>query len=56
MSIYQIPRGTFDILPDMSYKWQYVIKVFREVARGFNYKEIVTPIFEKCEIFERSVG
>ncbi|MDP8204007.1 MAG: histidine--tRNA ligase [Candidatus Tenebribacter mawsonii] len=56
MSTYQVPRGTFDILPDESYKWQFVIKVFREIAREFNYKEIVTPIFEKSEIFERSVG
>ena len=56
MSTYQVPRGTFDILPDESYKWQFVIKVFRDIAREFNYKEIVTPIFEKSEIFERSVG
>lgn len=56
MSRYQVPRGTFDILPDVSYKWQFVINAFREVAREFNYKEIVTPIFEKSDIFERSVG
>ena len=56
MSRYQVPRGTYDILPDMSYKWQFVTNVFREVAREFNYKEIVTPIFEKSDIFERSVG
>ena len=53
---YSVPRGTFDILPDISYRWQFVTNVFREVAREFNYKEIVTPIFEKSEIFERSVG
>lgn len=53
---YQIPRGTFDILPEESYKWQYITNVFREVSREFSYKEIVTPIFEKRELFERSVG
>jgi len=53
---YSVPRGTFDILPDISYRWQFVTNVFREVAREFNYKEIVTPIFEKSDIFERSVG
>ncbi len=53
---FKVPRGTFDILPAESYKWQFVINAFREVAREFNYKEIVTPIFEKSEIFERSVG
>ncbi len=53
---YQIPRGTFDILPEESYQWQYITNVFREIAREFSYKEIVTPIFEKKELFERSVG
>ena len=53
---FKVPRGTFDILPDESYKWQFVINAFREVAREFNYKEIVTPIFEKSDLFERSVG
>jgi histidyl-tRNA synthetase len=55
-SKYQIPRGTFDILPEDSYKWQYVINVFKEVVRTYNYQEIITPIFEKSEVFERSVG
>lgn len=53
---FSVPRGTYDILPDISYKWEYVTKVFRDVAREFNYKEIVTPIFENSNIFERSVG
>ncbi|MCK4312461.1 MAG: histidine--tRNA ligase [Candidatus Cloacimonetes bacterium] len=53
---YQIPRGTFDILPEDSYKWQYVTNIFKEIARSFNYREIVTPIFENTELFERSVG
>jgi len=56
MSRYKVPRGTFDILPADSYKWQFVINAFREVAREFNYKEIVTPIFEQSDLFERSVG
>ncbi len=53
---YKVPRGTYDILPSESYKWQFVTNVFKEVAREFNYKEIVTPIFENNELFERSVG
>ncbi|MDO9578247.1 MAG: histidine--tRNA ligase [Candidatus Cloacimonadales bacterium] len=53
---YSVPRGTFDILPADSYKWQYVKKVFSEVAAQFNFQEIVTPIFEQTDVFERSVG
>lgn len=51
-----IPRGTYDILPDMSYKWQYVIQAFRDIARVFDFREIITPIFENADLFERSVG
>ncbi|MDP8232145.1 MAG: histidine--tRNA ligase, partial [Candidatus Zophobacter franzmannii] len=53
---YSIPRGTYDILPDKSYVWDYVKRIFRETATEFGYKEIVTPIFEKADLFERSVG
>lgn len=53
---YTIPRGTFDVLPMDSYKWEYLENKFRQVAKAFGYREIVTPIFENSEVFERSVG
>ncbi|MCF7792559.1 MAG: histidine--tRNA ligase [Candidatus Cloacimonetes bacterium] len=53
---YKVPRGTYDILPNESYKWQYIKKIFRETAEQFNFQEIVTPIFEQTDVFERSVG
>lgn len=53
---YKIPRGTFDILPEESYKWQYVKNVFHQIAQAYNYREIVTPIFEVSQLFERTVG
>lgn len=53
---YTIPRGTFDILPKDSYKWQYLMDSFRKVASRFGYEEISTPIFEMAELFERSSG
>ncbi|MCK4957301.1 MAG: histidine--tRNA ligase [Candidatus Cloacimonetes bacterium] len=56
MTKHKIPRGTYDILPTESYKWQYVQNIFREVAKLYNFKEIVTPIFETSALFERSVG
>ncbi|CAD2076297.1 histidine--tRNA ligase [Phocicoccus pinnipedialis] len=52
----QIPRGTKDILPVDSIKWQYIEEVLRETCRNFNYKEIRTPIFEQTELFVRGVG
>ncbi len=51
-----VPKGTKDVLPSESYKWQYVEKKAREVARRFNVKEIRTPTFEHTEVFLRGVG
>ncbi len=51
-----IPKGTKDVLPQDSYKWQYVESVAREVAQLFNIKEIRTPVFEHTELFQRGVG
>ncbi len=50
------PRGTQDILPGTSEKWQYVEQKLIELSRRYNYKEIRTPIFEHTELFQRSVG
>ncbi len=53
---YSIPRGTFDILPNTSYKWTYLMDSFRSFASSFGYREISTPIFEVSGLFERSSG
>ncbi|HQO18603.1 MAG TPA: histidine--tRNA ligase [Candidatus Cloacimonas sp.] len=53
---YNIPRGTFDILPEVSYKWQFLQDSFRKTATCFGYQEITTPVFEVAELFERSSG
>ena len=50
------PKGTKDLLPDQSYKWQYVESVIRKVCAAFNYREVRTPIFEHTELFLRGVG
>ena len=51
-----IPKGTKDVLPEESYKWQYVESVARETARLFHLKELRTPTFEHTELFQRGVG
>ncbi len=51
-----VPKGTKDVLPQDSYKWQYVEGVARDMARLFNLKEIRTPVFEHTELFQRGVG
>ncbi len=54
--ITKAPRGTADILPPESDKWNYVVSVCRKTAADFNLKEIKTPTFEHTELFERGVG
>ena len=50
------PKDTKDILPEESYKWQYVENTVREIAHKFCAKEIRTPTFEHTEVFSRGVG
>lgn len=52
----QAPRGTYDVLPDQSAKWQEVEQKINNLCRLYQYKEIRTPIFEHTELFQRGVG
>ena len=53
---YQAPRGTQDILPKDSPKWQKIIDTFRKYLEYYSFKFIELPIFEHTELFQRSVG
>lgn len=53
---YQRPKGTNDILPGESEKWQFVEETARLVFNDYQYQEIRTPIFEHYEVISRSVG
>lgn len=52
----QSVRGTKDILPDEINLWYFVESVFKKLSTNFGYTEIRTPIFEKTEVFVRSIG
>ncbi len=52
----QKPKGTQDILPGESAKWQYVENVIRNLFKQYHYDEIRTPMFEHYEVISRSVG
>ena len=49
-------KGTNDLLPLDSYKWQFVENKMLETARLFGFSEIRVPVFEHTEVFKRSVG
>lgn len=50
------PRGTTDVLPSESYKWQYIEGILRKCASDFGFSEIRIPTFEHTELFLRGVG
>ncbi len=49
-------KGTEDILPRDSYKWQFVEKILADEARVYGFSEIRTPVFEQTALFQRGVG
>ena len=52
----QAPRGTKDVLPADSYRWQYVESKMRQAAAEAGFREVRTPVFEHTELFLRGVG
>ncbi|MDB5296914.1 MAG: histidine--tRNA ligase [Phycisphaerales bacterium] len=50
------PKGTVDILPAESWKWQAVERIARDTAAVYHFGEIRTPVFEHSELFHRGVG
>lgn len=52
----QKPKGTKDLLPSESYKWQIVEAKVKKVLESYNFKEIRVPVFEHTELFQRGVG
>ncbi|UQS85454.1 histidine--tRNA ligase [Apilactobacillus apisilvae] len=53
---YQRPKGTADILPGESEKWQYIEETARMLFSDYRYREIRTPMFENFDVFSRTSG
>ena len=49
-------KGTEDVLPKQSYRWQFIEQIMREESKSYGFKEIRTPVFEHTELFARGVG
>tara|TARA_B100000287_G_scaffold110158_2_gene102508 strand:- start:6023 stop:7282 length:1260 start_codon:yes stop_codon:yes gene_type:complete len=56
MNSFNTVKGTHDILPEKSDKWQNLEKVIHRNTSLFGYKEIRTPIIEKTDLFIRGIG
>lgn len=54
--IIKAPKGTMDVVPENSFKWQFIEDKIREITKEFGISEIRTPVFEHTELFQRGVG
>jgi histidyl-tRNA synthetase len=53
---YRSVKGTRDLLPPESERWNEAERIARETFRSWGYGEIRTPVLEDTALFARSVG
>ncbi len=54
--LYQVPRGTTDILPQEQAYWRYIEQKVAKIGQLYGYERIDGPTFEDTRLFTRSVG
>lgn len=55
-SKFQKVKGTYDILPPESVKWNQLISSLQSLSKNFGFEEIKTPIIENLDLFKQNVG
>src|SRR5436309_750721 len=53
---FQVPRGTYDLLPEDAALRQRIVGEAQGLAEGAGFGQIDTPIIEDTELFARTVG
>lgn len=53
---YKKLKGTVDVLPVESEKWQVIEQQARKILHNYQFREIRTPLFEQFDLFARGVG
>lgn len=53
---YQKLKGTADLLPEQTKKWQVIEEKAKSLLKKYQFNEIRTPMFEQLELFARGVG
>jgi histidyl-tRNA synthetase len=49
-------KGTYDVLPERQAAWRHLRETTARVLGRAGVQEIVTPVFEHSEVFDKSVG
>lgn len=52
----RLVKGFHDILPDEAPKWAFIIATAKSALERFGFREIIPPIMERTELFERGIG
>ena len=55
-SKFQKIKGTYDILPPESKKWNIAISILQSLSEQFGYEEIKTPTIENIDLFKQNIG
>src|SRR2546421_7587179 len=55
-SRFQVPRGTYDLLPEEAALRRRITSQAQHLAEGAGFRQIETPVFEDSELFVRTVG
>ncbi len=50
------PKGTDDVLPPVSRRWRWLLRLWDELTERYGYELVMTPVFELTEVFARGVG
>src|SRR5213592_4630669 len=53
---FQVPRGTYDLLPEEAAVRRRIVEEGRALVEGAGFGQIETPVFEDSELFVRTVG
>ncbi|MFN8945761.1 MAG: ATP phosphoribosyltransferase regulatory subunit, partial [Pseudobdellovibrionaceae bacterium] len=56
MTKLQPPRGTRDLIENEAARFRRIDQTFAQLAKTYDFEEIVTPIFEFTHVFKRSLG
>jgi histidyl-tRNA synthetase len=56
MPSFRAPRGTRDLLPDVSAGLTRLSGMARSLAARYGYREMEIPMFEQTAVFERGIG
>ncbi len=53
---FQTLRGMYDLLPEQTAEYDYLVGVFKAVSQAAGYGRIEAPLLEDTALFERGVG